>query len=811
MTNLLALSGGTGLVGDYRIKRVLGAGGFGITYLADEIALARQVTIKEYFPVDYAVRLQGGEAVPRSQDVSGDYKWGLDRFIDEAKTLARFDHPNIVRVYRYFEANRTAYMVLRFEEGKSLKTWLKELGRAPRQAELDQIVRPLLDALDVIHKGDFLHRDIAPDNIMIRPDRTPVLIDFGSARGEIASHSRTVSALVKPGYSPYEQYATTTSQQGAWTDIYALGATLYHAVTGKRPPDAPSRIVKDEYTPAREAAIGSYRAGFLSAIDHALRCEPGDRPQSVAAWRGPLLAPDERAKVRAAAGRRAEDGEPEPVLIAAPAMRAGAAPPPPDVPSPPGRLLDYLDAVKGVVSDGKAESAQKSQGLAPQAAAETPRHGLGYGAPPAAGEPAYRPPAAGPAAEAGARSSARSAEVPVPLPIRRPSTPLWRRILFFTRSPWRGLLLKLAAGVAVASLAVSYQDQLVREGPPAQPVPQRTAALPPAQSSPQATPPPSPNAPQAQPRPAPAVVAPTAPEARVVTQLAGSRTPVLALSFLQQGRRVVATSTDGTLKIWDGDTTALARSLSVGEAPVAAAFATGQALAALQDGTLVILDTEKGERIAIARRAQAKLTAATFGDEPARTAAGTADGHVVVWDRSSAAPIIESEESHTGAVSVLRVVPGRSLFVSGGEDRTVRLWTADQATLERTYRGHAAPITALEAAPNGRAFASGGADGQIRVWSVSSSRTLRSFRGHKGQVNALAFTPAGDALASAGADGSIRIWDARRGRSLVSFVLKSGPARALAFSPDGKRLAMAGEDGIVRLWDVTALKSTRGD
>lgn len=798
MTNLLALSGGTGLVGDYRIKRVLGAGGFGITYLADEIALARQVTIKEYFPVDYAVRLQGGEAVPRSQDVSGDYKWGLERFIDEAKTLARFDHPNIVRVYRYFEANRTAYMVLRFEEGKSLKTWLKELGRAPRQAELDQIVRPLLDALEVIHKGDFLHRDIAPDNIMIRPDRTPVLIDFGSARGEIASHSRTVSALVKPGYSPYEQYATTTSQQGAWTDIYALGATLYHAITGKRPPDAPSRIVKDEYTPAREAAVGSYRAGFLSAIDQALRCEPGDRPQSVAAWRGPLLAPDERARPRGLAGRRADVAEPEPAMAAAPALRVGAPPPPPDVPSPPGRLLDYLDAVKIAAADGKAAPAPKVSDPPQAPAAEAPRHGLGYGPPRDADGPGHRAHAAAPAADGGARVSARSGEAPVPLPIRRPSMPLWRRALFFTRSPWRGLLLKLAAGVAVASLAVSYQDQLVREAPSSS---QRTAALPTPQSAA--------SAPQVQPRPSSTAVQPTQPEARVVTQLAGSRTPVLALSFLQQGRRVVATSTDGTLKIWDGDTTALARSLSVGEAPVAAAFATGQALAALQDGTLVILDTEKGERIAIARRAQTKLTAATFGDEPARTAAGTADGHVVVWDRTAAAPIIESEENHTGAVSVLRVVPGRNLFVSGGEDRTLRLWSADQATLERTYRGHAAPITALEAAPNGRAFASGGADGQIRVWSVSSSRTLRSFRGHKGRVHALAFTPAGDALASAGADGSIRIWDARRGRSLVSFALKSGPARALAFSPDGKRLAMAGEDGIVRLWDVTALKSTR--
>ena len=291
-TNLLALPEGTELVGDYRIKRVLGAGGFGITYLADEMALARLVTIKEYFPADFAARRSTSDASPRSQDCAEDYKWGLERFIEEAQTLARFVHPNIVRVYRYFRANNTGYMVLHFEEGGSFKAWLKGLKRAPRQNELDKILNPLLDALEMVHGGAFLHRDIAPDNIIIRKDGSPVLIDFGSARGEIASHSKTVSALVKPGYSPYEQYATTSRQQGPWTDIYALGATLYHAVSGKRPPDAPSRMVNDEYVPARAVALSSYRPTFLAAIDKSLRLEIGERPQSVAQWREQLLTPE---------------------------------------------------------------------------------------------------------------------------------------------------------------------------------------------------------------------------------------------------------------------------------------------------------------------------------------------------------------------------------------------------------------------------------------------------------------------------------------------------------------------------------------
>ncbi len=294
MTNVLALPAGAELVGDFRIERVLGAGGFGITYLAEEIALQRLVTIKEYFPSDFAARGEGQTAVPRDADAAADFKWGLDRFIDEAKILARFDHPNIVKVYRYFQANDTAYMVLHFEEGHSLKAWLKGLRRAPRQREIDDLVQPLLDALDVIHAADFLHRDIAPDNIIIRTDGSPVLIDFGSARGDIARHSRTVSALVKPGYSPYEQYAENGERQGPWTDIYALGSTLYHAVCGKRPPDAPSRVVKDELVPAREAAQAAYRQGFLSAIDKSLALDTTRRPQSIAAWRGSLLAPDPR-------------------------------------------------------------------------------------------------------------------------------------------------------------------------------------------------------------------------------------------------------------------------------------------------------------------------------------------------------------------------------------------------------------------------------------------------------------------------------------------------------------------------------------
>ncbi len=201
---------------EYEIDRPLGGGGFGITYLAHDANLDLPVAIKEYYPSEQVLRGPQQEVLVRTSktDAQQAYDWGLERFLDEARALATFRHPNIVRVYRYFRANKTGYMVLHFEEGQSFKSWLKSLGRAPRQYELDRIITPLLDALELIHNADFLHRDIAPDNIIIRKDGTPVLIDFGSARGEMAAHSKTVSALVKPGYSPYEQYGTDARQQG---------------------------------------------------------------------------------------------------------------------------------------------------------------------------------------------------------------------------------------------------------------------------------------------------------------------------------------------------------------------------------------------------------------------------------------------------------------------------------------------------------------------------------------------------------------------------------------------------------------------
>jgi serine/threonine protein kinase len=283
------------LLRQYRILDVLGAGGFGVTYLARDEGLDKLCAVKECFPDDVAQRK--GARITAKPSHADDFAWAKNRLTEEAKIIAGFRHPNIVEVIQVFEENNTAYVVEEYERGRSLKVWLAEIGRAPTQAELDRLIEPLLDALELVHRNELLHRDIAPDNIIIRDDGNPVLIDFGSARRAIEQRTKAVSALVKPGYSPHEQYSTRGRRQGPWTDIYAFGATLYHAVTGTPPEEATDRFPSDTHVSAHQSAAGTYRAGFLAAIDWALRFAPGERPQSIGEWRAALFHQGEAAAV----------------------------------------------------------------------------------------------------------------------------------------------------------------------------------------------------------------------------------------------------------------------------------------------------------------------------------------------------------------------------------------------------------------------------------------------------------------------------------------------------------------------------------
>lgn len=270
-------------VEEYRILRVLGRGGFGITYLAFDLNLNGPVALKEYFPAGHARRLDDGSVGPASPDNRSVFDWGLKSFLAEAQAIHRLQHPNVVRALRYFQARGGAFIVMEYVEGDSLAKVLKDRSGLTF-AEWHPLFEKLLDGLEHVHDHEYLHRDLKPGNIVVRDaDGAPVLIDFGSAR--IATGERTNTQMVTDGYAPIEQYGSR--KQGPPADLYALAAVSYRALLSERPPTAPDRVTNDTIARLEDRVNGAER-GWLAALDRCLAIQPKDRPQSVAALRKAL-------------------------------------------------------------------------------------------------------------------------------------------------------------------------------------------------------------------------------------------------------------------------------------------------------------------------------------------------------------------------------------------------------------------------------------------------------------------------------------------------------------------------------------------
>jgi serine/threonine protein kinase len=285
-TDSAALPIGTRLA-EFEIQDKIGEGGFSTVYRAWDHVLRRQVALKEYFPSSIATRSGHTQVGARSLRHRDTFAAGLDGFIKEAQTLAGFDHPSLVKVLRFFPANGTAYMVMPLYDGITLRDAVRAMPAPPDEAWLLARLDPLTQALQSIHAQGWYHRDIAPDNIMlIEGGNRPLLLDFGAARRVIGDMTQALTVILKPGYAPVEQYAEVPGmKQGAWTDVYALAATVHWVVTGHKPPAAVGRMVNDTLLPLAETAAGRYSPRFLAALDAALKVRPTERTADMAQFR----------------------------------------------------------------------------------------------------------------------------------------------------------------------------------------------------------------------------------------------------------------------------------------------------------------------------------------------------------------------------------------------------------------------------------------------------------------------------------------------------------------------------------------------
>lgn len=274
--------------GEYQIGKLLGKpGGFGLTYLGFNIQLETKVAIKEYLPLQIAGRGSGSSSVSvHTVDNTDVFEYGLKSFLDEARTLAQLRHDNIVRVHSFFQENNTAYMVMEYLEGQNLAEYLAKVGKvtAPDAVAL---FLPILEALDYIHQKNILHRDIKPANIYLTEEGKAILLDFGSARQAVQEKSQTLTAILTPGFAPWEQYHRK-GKQGPWTDVYACAATMYFMVTGVLPPDGAERAIEDNIEPIG-TLIKDFDASISQAITRGLAVRIEDRTANAVEFKQNLL------------------------------------------------------------------------------------------------------------------------------------------------------------------------------------------------------------------------------------------------------------------------------------------------------------------------------------------------------------------------------------------------------------------------------------------------------------------------------------------------------------------------------------------
>jgi WD40 repeat protein len=705
-------------VAEYTIESVLGHGGFGITYLARDTTLGALVAIKEFLPGEIAQRDAKMNVLPNpDRQAVRDYQAGLKNFVKEARSLAYFKHPHIVRVLRFLESNGTAYVVMEYEEGQSLADYLKVNGPRLDEPMALRTFIPFLNGLHAVHEAKMLHLDIKPDNIYLRKDGSPMLIDFGSARRAMTESNAGQRIALTIGYAPIEQYPDK-GQQGPWTDIYALGASMYRCVTGKRPDDALTRyqaVLKyqtDPLVPATKLGDRRYQGMLLECIDWAMQIYAKDRPQTAREMQDGLMGKRRQAAAAASAPMRYSPAPtPRPAVPVAARARMqmrerfryrlrvlfGMS-----------RMLFLMVVVGGGLIAASFYWNDIKQWLTPSV--DIPREA----------------PVEKPASDAGtandAASSTAANDKNVAKPANRPTASLPATALVRTltgHTDWVQAVSFSADGKWVASAST---DRSIRVWNLA--------------------------------------------DGALLGTLKGHTGAVNALAYSADGKWLASGSDDGTVRLWDsysGGQRNILRGL--GGTIFALSFSPDSKLiaAAGRDRTVYVWEAASGKRVAALDGHKNDIFALAFAPNSTILASAGADKTLRIWNVQTGEEVSVSA-GHKDAVLSLAFAPNGRWLVSGDAGHSLRMWDGETYNFVRVLSGVDQPVLALAVSPDSRWIAAGLADNSVDVFDANDHDLTATLTGHQDQVQAVAFSPDSRWLASGSRDRSVKLWSGAQPR-----------------------------------------------
>ncbi len=709
---------------EYVIQRVLGIGGFGITYLARDTRLGSLVALKEYFPHAYAQRDSTRTIRPNSGGDTGDaenYRWGLQEFLKEARALAQFKHTNIVRVLRFLEANGTAYMAMEYEEGESLAGFLARHGGFLNEPLLLNVFLPVLNGLQAVHDAGLLHLDIKPDNIYLRRSGVPMLIDFGSAR-QRSTANRSQKVALTPGYAALEQYPGH-GDLGPGADVYSMSATLYRCITGQEPVDARDRVNGlnklhvDPLVPAARFERPVYTRHIRECVDAGLQLKSGDRPSSASALQNGLMGKSMNAATRPTANASifssgqgfiglftGKEGEKRRIIPRGPVERL--------LVFSVFAVVMLLVTVRGMHATGHLAEGEEYEYLdrflaasvqsGKQATRFVEENILGVKRP-----PEYTP--------SPSPSVARAA--PAPKPVEAKPVPVFEA--------GKSLVSTIALTAPAVSLAFLQDGAMLAVALDDGSVQLRNAAS----------------------------------GALVRTYAAAIGVPG-AVAASPDGRQLAFSAANYAIQIWDVE-----KNIFLGELPghldaiIALAFSPdGQRLAsASRDQSAMLWDVNSGQLLRDLSKPATEPLALAFAPDGNRLAISDTAGGIHYWQLSDLREIAYVP-TRDQPVAALAYSPDGKWFALGGEQGFLNLWDVSGKRADRALPQVPDMVHALAFSPDSKWLMVAGSDASLQLWDVETANLAQQYQGGTHQTYTLALTADGQHIAVAGDDNKLTLW-----------------------------------------------------